>query len=263
MSDRRDLSLAAIGVGHLADYTLTGLRRGGWRGKLRLGPRGAAKAAELAERCRGTVFATNAAAAEGADLVLLATRPPQAVDAARSLDLADDQILVSVVAGLPLAGLAPHAGGAALARAMPVTAAEVGASPTMIFAEDPAALAQVAGLFGLCGAAVPAAREADFEVGTALACVYGWFFALYGHLAHEAQAAGLAPETARRMALGMAEGAARVAAETGRDPNAVAAQIASPGSFTRLGLEHLEARDAFAPWEEAFGLLMERLRDGT
>ncbi len=263
MSDPRDLSLAVIGVGHLADYTLTGLRRGGWRGALRLGPRGAAKAAELAARCDGTVFATNAAAAEGADLVLLATRPPQAVEAAQSLDLAEDQVLVSVVAGLPLAGLAPHAGGAALARAMPVTAAEVGASPSMVYAESPEAMAKIAGLFGLCGRAVPAAREADFEVGTALACVYGWFFALYAHLADEAQAAGLSPETARRMTLGMAEGAARVAAETGRKPDEITAQIASPGSFTRLGLEHLEDRGAFAPWEEAFGLLMEKLRGNT
>jgi pyrroline-5-carboxylate reductase len=262
MTEARDLSLAVIGVGHLADYTLTGLRRGGWRGELRLGPRGAAKAAELAGRCDGRVFESNADAAEGADLVLLATRPPQAVEAARSLTLTDTQTLVSVVAGLPLADLATHRGDAALARAMPVTAAEAGASPTMVYAEDPAVRAQVAGLFGLCGRAVPAAREADFDVGTALACVYGWFFELYGFLADEAEAAGLSHETALQMTLGMAEGAARVTAATGRDPHAIAEQIASPGSYTRLGLKHLEERDAFAPWVESFRLLMGKLREG-
>jgi pyrroline-5-carboxylate reductase len=258
MTDPRDLSLAVIGVGHLADYTVTGLRRGGWRGALRLSPRGAVKAAELAARCGGAVCADNAAAAEGAEIVILATRPPQAPEAAASLRLRPGQTLVSCVAGLALAELEPHRGGAALARAMPVTCAEVGASPTMIFPDRPA----VRGLFELCGMAVPAAQEADFDLGTTLACVYGWFFALYARVAAEAEAQGLDPQTARRLTLGLAEGAAKVALDGEATPTQIAAEIASPGSFTRLGLDRLEARDAFAPWAEAMRLLTDRLRGG-
>lgn len=262
MSDPKNLSLAVVGVGHLADYTLTGLRRGGWQGRLTLGPRGAAKAEELAGRCQGTVCASNAKAAEDAEVVILATRPPQALEAAASLTLHDGQILVSVVAGLPLADLAPHRGHAQLARAMPVTAAEACASPTMVYAEDPGVLERVAGLFSLCGPAVPAAREADFDVGTTLACVYGWFFALYARIAAEAEAQGLDPDAARRMTLGMAEGAARIAGERPEGPAAIADVIASPGTFTRLGLDVLEDRHAFAPWEEAMRTLMRELRKG-
>lgn len=257
MTDARDLTIGFVGVGHLAEYTLKGLRRGGWRGRLQLGPRNAAKAGELAAACDGTVMDSNRAAADGADLVFLATRPPQALEALAGLTLTADQTLVSVVAGLPLAEVAAGAGAAGrVVRALPVTAAEVCASPTMVHPADPT----VEGLFALTGQAVVTEREADFDGGLVLACVYGCFFALFDRLAAQAGARGMDPATARQVALGMAEGAARTGRESDADLMAIARRIGTEGSFTKDVLDHLEDSDAFTPWAEGMGILFDKLK---
>ncbi len=250
-------AIGFIGVGALAEYTVRGLRRGGWTGQILLSPRNREVAGRLAADCDARVLVENAAVAAAADIVVLATRPANALAALGDLALAPEQTLLSVVAGLSVAELAAHAGAVGkIVRAMPVTSAEVCASPTMVYPADP----MVMRLFDHCGQAVPAAREEDFTAGTALACVYGWFFELFGQLVAAAEAAGLDPASARAMTLGMAEGAARLASEDRRPLPEIAAAIATPGTFTRLGLDVLAARDAYAPWAEAFNTLLDKLK---
>lgn len=251
-------TLGIIGVGHLAEYTVRGLRRGGWDDPIVLGPRNPERAARLAADCGCIVAPDSVHVVREAEIVMLATRPDAAPGALAGLPLTSGQVLLSVVAGLPLAELArlaPAAG--TIVRAMPVTAAEVCASPTVLYPAHP----RVEALFGHCGSAVVLGSEAEFGVATALACAYGWFFPLYAVLARGATAAGLAPETARRLTAGMAAGAAAIVLEdVAADPDDIAATIATPGTFTRTGLELLERAGALGEWERALREVAQRLR---
>ncbi|MGI9405041.1 MAG: NAD(P)-binding domain-containing protein [Hyphomicrobiaceae bacterium] len=248
--------LGIVGVGHLADYTVRGLRNGGWTHQIFLSPRGKDVGARLAQQCNCQVMADNQAVADASDIVMLAPRPPQALAALEGLTLRSDQVLLSVVAGLSIAEMKPVAGKVgAIVRALPVTSAEVNASPNILFPAN----AAVENLFAHCGTAIPLSSEADFDAGGVLACVYGWYLALYDQLTERTVAAGLDEPTARRIVTGMAGGAAAIAAaQSDQSVDVIARKIASEGSFTKLGLDHLEAEDAFGPWREAYDLVLNR-----
>lgn len=246
-----------LGVGHLADYTLRGLRRGGFDGEVLLSPRNAARAEILARDCGGKIVESNQAVVDGCDLVILSVRPAYAKDVLAEVRLRNDQLLVSVAAGLPVAELEPLAAPAPVIRAMPVTSAEAASSPTLITPPQE----EVEKLFAYCGLAIPVKTDREFEAAATNACVYGWYFALFDCVLKETLAAGVSPQVARPLILGMARGAAEVALlKPEEELDATAREIASEGSFTRLGLDHLESQDAFAPWRQAFAKVLRALR---
>ena len=251
-------TLGILGVGQLATFMVRGLRHRGWQGKILLSPRNAEVAAELARACQCTVATSNQAAVERADIVMLAVRPPQVSEALSSIRLQPRQTLLSVVAGLPMARLqAQLTAGQRIVRALPVSSAEFGASPTMMYPAD----AAVECLFRQTGTSIVLTRESDFEIGTPIACAYTWFLDLYGTLAESCEQAGMGAQQARSLVYGMAEGAARAASHSAaRSARLIAADIASEGSFTLMGLTHLRDKGGLSAWQQASEMLTQRLR---
>lgn len=251
-------TLGVVGVGQLAEFMIRGLRSHGWRGKIFLSPRNAEVATKLARACQCTVGTSNQAAIEQADIVMLAVRPSEVREALSSISLQPRQTLLSVVAGVPIAHLeAQLAAGQHVVRALPVSSAEFGASPTMMYPAD----AAVESLFEHTGNSIVLTRESDFEIGTPIGCAYTWFLDLYGTLAESCERAGMGAQQARSLVYGMAEGAARVAGQSSeRSARAIAAEIASEGSFTLLGLTHLREKGGLSAWPQACELLTQRLR---
>lgn len=250
--------IGIIGVGQLANFMVRGLRNGQWRGKILLSPRNSERAAALARDCDCTVAMSNQAVAAQSDIVMLAVRPSQVAEALTSVTLLPEQTLLSVVAGLPVTQLqAKLSAGQRVVRALPVSSAEFGASPTMMYPAD----AVVEALFQHTGQSIVLARESDFEIGTPIGCAYTWFLDLYGTLADSCEQAGMGAQQARSLVYGMAEGAARVASHAGgRSARTIAAEIASEGSFTLLGLTHLREKGGLTAWQQACELLRQRLR---
>jgi len=248
-----------IGVGHLADYTVRGLRHGGWTHPIFLSPRGKEVGARLARDCDCDVLESNQAVVDACDVVILAPRPPQAIEALVGVTLRDDQVLLSVVAGIPIMDLRGAVGDTIpVVRALPVTAAEVGQSPNAFYPPNDA----VENVLNHCGRAIPLNSEADFDAAGVMSCVYGWFFVLYDQLIERSMEAGLDEETARKVVLGMAQGAAAIAdAQGDQSVDVIARKIATDGSYTKRGLDHLEAVDAFKPWREAHGIVLNAFRD--
>ena len=242
-------SIGFMGVGHLADYTSRGRRRGGYAGKLYLSPRNAERAETLRRDCAGEILDSNQAVADAADILFLSVRPAFAEEVLREITLAPGQILVSACYGIPISQLQVLQPDAQIYRAMPVTSAAVAESPTLICPRHE----QIEALFDRAGLSVGVDSEEEFEAGAVLATVYGWFFALFDELRKETEAAGVSPEAARKLVAGMARGAATVALDDLDKPlEETTWEIATEGTFTRLGLEHLLAADAFTPWREAF-----------
>ena len=174
------------------------------------------------------------------------------------MQLRPEQTLLSVVAGLSIAEMQAAAGpDVTIVRAIPVTAAEVCRSPNIFFPANDV----IETILSHCGTAIVLSSEADFDAAGVLACVYGWYLGLYDTLISASVAAGLDEHTSRQVVLGMAEGAAAVAAaQEDQSVNAITRKIASEGSFTKLGLDHIEAADALRPWREAHAKVFEAFR---
>lgn len=243
-----------LGVGHLAEEIITGLLRSGLAaGEMILSPRG--HGPQLAKHHGITLAPDNAALVAAVDIVLLATRPSDAVAAISGLGWRHGQILVSTCAGVPLAVLQASVGPAEVMRIMPLTAASIGASPTTVFPDLPA----VRPLLARLGSVIPLAHEAEFETATVSAAIYGWAQKLIGLGLGWSVAHGMAPETARQLAAETFVAAGRMIAERPEPVEALLHSLATPGGITECGLKVLEARGAEAGWNAACDAVLDKL----
>lgn len=246
-----------IGVGALALYTIRGVRRGGYAGPILLSPRNSENAACLAAHNDCRVQADNQSVVSNSDYIVIATRPADCLETLGNLQFKDDQTLISVVAGIEveqLRGVVPA--GLEIVRAMPVSSAEASASPTLIYPDN----VFVRDFFDFCGNSIVTNNESYFNQGSVLACVYCWFFSLYQELIQATQGPELPAELSAELVMGMAKGAAELAlANIEISPGKIANDIATEGTFSKLGLDLLEQQAAFEPWRDACKLLQKQL----
>jgi len=251
-------TLGFIGVGDLAEYTIKGLRNGAYQGRILLSPRNQQKAQMLTEFCDCEVLQSNQAVVDDSDIVVLSTRPAGCLEILAQLKLIPGQQLISVVAGVSIDALTAVVNAdLPVIRAMPVSSAETGASPTIIFPFN----VNVLEIFNHCGKAIAVETESAFEQGSVLACVYTWYFELFEQLINATASTDFPRQLASELVLGMANGAARLALQDeSRSPGEIARYIATEGTFSKLGLDLLKDNKAFEPWQEACQLLLTRLK---
>ncbi len=257
-SNRETPVVGIIGVGQLGEFMVRGLRHGNWAGDIVVSPRNAGIASALAREALCSVAPSNQAVVDKADILMLAVRPSQVEGVLAEIKPRPGQTVLSVAVGLPIAKLRTWLPtGQRIVRAIPVSSAEIGASPTMMYPAD----ATVESLFEHTGQSIVLAHESEFEIGTPIGCAYTWFLELYGSLAETCEKAGMGEQQARALVYGMAEGAARVArSKRDRSALAIAAEIANEGSFTLFGLTHVRTKGGLTAWQEACELLTQRLR---
>lgn len=200
---------------------------------------------------------SNREAAASASTVILAVKPPVVGSVLEEIApvLSADTRILSVVAGLTTARIERLLGGEPrVVRAMPNTPALVGCGATAYCGgrwarrEDLEAAQQC---FGSVGVALEV-REQDLDAVTALsgsgpAYVCGWIEAMLAAAARM----GLAPETARTLALQMVAGTARLLLATGDSPADVRSRVASKGGTTEAALRILEDRDVSRAIQDA------------
>jgi pyrroline-5-carboxylate reductase len=250
-------SVGIIGVGHLAGYLVEGLRRTDPDLGIVLSPRNAERSAGLAARFGAVVAADNQAVVDAVPLVILSTRPGDAVAACRSVAFRSGQTLISVAATLPLAALEPVVAPAAVVRAMPISCAAINQSPTLLYPDHPRARA----LFDLLGQVHVLPSESCFNPAVVIAAFYGWVYALLDEAVGWATRAGVPTTTARCLVLETVRGAAGMGlAHPDRDLMAMLDDLATPGGLTEHGLTVLRRRDALAAWTEALDATLARMR---
>lgn len=250
-------TLGFIGVGDLAEYTITGLRRGGFEGEILLSPRNAAMSAQLAADWQCTVMPDNQEVIDNCEYFCLSVRPADCLQALGDLNISPDHQMISVVAGVTISQLREVVGDQIkIVRAMPVTCAKALASPTLVYPSHPA----VNQLFDFCGNAIVADNEDAFNQGSIIACVYTWYFELFNELINACSSSSLSKEMSSELVLGMARGAASLAIQDkNNDPRQIAEAIATEGTFSKLGLDILKQEAAFEPWVKACNELKSRL----
>jgi len=250
-------TIGFIGVGELALYTIRGVRRGGYQGPVLLSPRNQEKAVYLATQHECEIQQDNQSVVANSDYVVIATRPADCLETLANLEFKTGQVLISVVAGIEVEQLRTVLPAELeIVRAMPVSSAEAGASPTLIYPDN----AFVREFFDYCGNSIAVDNEAYFTQGSVLACVYCWFFSLYEELIQSTRGPALPAGLSAELVMGMAKGAAELAlANKDIPPGEIASNIATEGTFSKLGLDLLEENAAFKPWREACELLQKQL----
>ena len=253
--------LAFIGGGQMARALVGGLVAGGHDpGAIRVSDPVPAQREAIEREFPGvTAHGGNAAAAEGASTWILAVKPQQMRDACAGLaPLAGRQrpLVISVAAGIRLADLSAWLGAdVPVVRSMPNRPAllragisALAAGPAVSAAER----ARAAALLSAVGACEWVEDEALMDAVTAVSgSGPAYLFLLVEMLEAAARAEGLAPATARRLAVETVHGAARMARELGEDPAVLREQVTSKGGTTAAALAVLEEAGIRATFSRA------------
>ena len=247
--------LGILGVGHLATTMLTGLMRSGLRpAEILLAPRG--HGPRLAKAQGYGLALDNADLVARADMVLLAVRPADAEAAVVGLPWRAGQVLMSACAGVSVAVLSAAAPGAQIVRIMPMTAAEIGRSPTVMFPDEPGAHALIQRL----GPVIALPAEADFETATVSAAVYGWAQDLISRTAAWSAEQGLDPAASRLLVARTFEAAGAMIAESPLPTDRLLAELVTPGGITERGLQVLQQAGQPQAWLAACHAVQDKLR---
>ena len=187
-------------------------------------------------------------------LVLLGVKPQKLAEVAPALApaLEAETVLVSILAGTPLATLrAQFPAPDSVVRAMPNLPVALGKGVTELHTDGrtPAAGRAVAErMMGALGHSQWFDDEGLFAVAGALtAAAPAFLYRFLDALAAAGEALGLPREQALRLAVGMGEGAAALAAESGASPEELARRVASPGGTTEAGLAVLDGPEGLRP----------------
>jgi len=238
-------SIAFIGGGNMARSLIGGLLSAGFSADdlLVCEPDAAAR-----ERFAGRGVATRAdnEASREAELLVLAVKPQILLGVLDGLSPPPAQLLVSIAAGVPLSAIARHCGAdQPLVRAMPNTPALLGAGITALYAGAGVSelqRRQAETVLAAAGQTLWVGTEAELDAVTAVSgSGPAYFFYLMEHLMAAARDIGLDADTARRLTLETAWGAARMAREGEDDPATLRRNVTSPGGTTERALELLDA----------------------
>lgn len=195
----------------------------------------------------GVVVHTDLSQARLHGLIVLAVKPQTLPDVAAALaSRLAGQLVVSIAAGVRVADLARWLGGHdRIVRAMPNTPALVQAGITGLYASPGVgqdARSQAEAVLRAVGGVVWVADEPQLDAVTAVSGsgpAYVFYFIEALEAAGVAQ--GLAPETARQLALQTFFGAAKLALESGEEPGVLQRRVTSKGGTTERGIAALEA----------------------
>ena len=258
-------TIAFLGAGNMAISLLRGLTETGVdAGRLRAADPAPEQRAR-ADALGIATFAENQAALAGADVVVLAVKPQIAGAVLESLSLSDDQMLVSIAAGIGLKSLARWTSATQpIVRCMPNTPALVGAGMTALYANDRCSAPQrqaAERLLDACGSVLWVEEEAALDAVTAVSgSGPAYFFALMEAMVQAGQSLGLSEAQARQLTLQTAYGAALMTREEGADPATLRRNVTSPGGTTAAALETLDAHDFTQLIETALAAAADRSR---
>lgn len=243
-----DYRIGFVGGGNMAEALIRGLLQANVMpaGTIVASDVSAERRSHLASAYGIRATENNRQVAELAPIVVLAVKP-QGMRAIVS-ELAGvpaGKLFISIAAGVKLSQLSEWLGDARpIVRVMPNTPALVLAGMSVLCPNATCAKADVETarrIFAAVGDAVVLEREDLLDAVTGLSgCGPGYVFVILDALTEGAVKLGLPRDLARRLSVQTVLGAAKLAAETGRQPAELRDMVASPGGATLAGLECLE-----------------------
>jgi pyrroline-5-carboxylate reductase len=249
MSSLAGRTIATIGSGVMAEAIIAGLLRGNLVTPDQIiasHPRADRRQA-LARTHGVRTVDGNAAAIDGADVVILAIKPQMLARVGREIrgGLEPGQLVLSILAGATTRALIGHLGHREVVRSMPNTPAQLGKGMTVWYATpetSPEQRAQAASLLGALGAQI----EVDDEKLVAMATAVSGTGPTYVFLVMEAliDAAvhlGFPRHVAHDLVVETLEGSTLFAKQSGMHPAELRNMVTSPGGTSAAALHELES----------------------
>lgn len=242
--------IAFVGGGNMATCLVGGLiHRGAMAATIVVADPADTQRERLERELGVQTDSSNASAVREADVIVLAVKPQQMAEAARSIApivAARRPLVISIAAGIRLADLARWLGpGVPLVRTMPNLPALIDAGVTALYAAPDVgeeARADAEAILATCGKTVWVDREELMDVVTAVSGTGpAYFFLLLEVLQAAAVELGIDPVTARTLCIETAQGAGEMAARSPVDPATLRLQVTSKGGTTAAAMDVLEA----------------------
>lgn len=261
--------IAVLGAGKIGEALISGLLSSGWRtpAEIVATSRRADRLDELRDRHRVRTTLSNAEAAAGAALVVIAVKP-QDIEALL-LDVApvltDQQTVLSVAAAIPTATIERHlADGVAVCRAMPNTPSTVHEGMAGLCAGTNAEDAHVTlaeeALAHL--GAVARVPERSMDAVTAVSGSGPAYFALLAEAMIEAGILlGLSREVSTQLVVQTMLGTAKQLRDEKIHPVELREMVTSPGGTTIAAIRELETGGVRAAFLNAIQAAMNRSRE--
>ena len=243
------MNISFLGGGNMASALIGGLLNQGFpAGQLTVIEISAEGRARLEEKFAVRCYDTPQADALDCDVLLLAVKPQQMRAAcAPLLAHLDQQLLISIAAGLRLADLSRWLGGyGKLIRVMPNTPALIGAGVTGLFAlpgvsEDEKRQAEQ--VMQAVGSTVWVDDESRMDAVTAISgSGPAYVFLFIEALQQAAGELGFTPQAARQLALDTVLGSARLAAQSADPASVLRERVTSKGGTTEAALRVMDER---------------------
>ena len=209
------------------------------------GPRRERRAA-LTKQFGVKALASNAEAAQGAHVVVLSVKPQVLPAVLRELGgrLRADQLVVSIVAGAPLAVLREGLDHATIVRAMPNTPAQIGMGITAWCAATGVERDQrdrAKAILGALGEEIEVEEEGMVDMATALSGTGPTYvFLLMEALVDAGVHLGFSRRVAEELVLRTVEGSAAFARKSGRHLAELRNMVTSPGGTSAAAIYELE-----------------------
>ncbi|MSP95977.1 MAG: pyrroline-5-carboxylate reductase [Betaproteobacteria bacterium] len=244
------MKIAFLGGGNMAGALIGGLLAKGYSTE-------ALSVVEVVPEARANLMArykVDASAAPddatfAADTLVLAVKPQDMRQAVASLSgRLERPLVISIAAGIRLADLSRWLGGyTKLVRVMPNTPALIGAGIAGLYARpevNPEERSRAESILGAVGKTVWVEDEALIDPVTAISgSGPAYVFYFIEALERAGVELGLAPQTARTLAIQTFVGAARLAAENAEPPSVLRERVTSKGGTTEAALKVFAAED--------------------
>jgi pyrroline-5-carboxylate reductase len=250
-------SVAIIGVGAMGNALRRGLERAGWAPEdLSLAVRGEERAKALTPTTTSLVTLDLLEAIEGRDVIVISVKPRDVGGVISSIahGISDNQMILSLAAGVTTSTYQDELGEIPVVRAMPNTPAVVGEGVTGLARGAYAGEAHLKVATEVLGA-VGAVRVMDESLLDAVTAVSGtgpaYVFLLAEALTEAAVREGLPRDIAEAFVHQTIRGSGHLLTDTDATPAELRSQVTSPGGTTAAAVHVLEERGFRALVEDA------------
>lgn len=240
------LNVTFIGGGAMAEALISGILDAALDVHLIVSEPITARRDQLERRYKIELFADNIAAANEADLVVLAVKPQQLDDVANDFNGIDtkQRVAVSIMAGVQMQTIRKKLGFDYIIRVMPNTPSQIGFGASAWTASngvDSSARDFTRKMLRGVGEEVYFENEKMVDIATALsASGPAYVFVFIESLVDGAVQLGMSSDAARKLAIQMVLGSAMLAKDTGIHPAELRNKVTSPGGTTAAALHALE-----------------------